>query len=107
MRKASHVVSMMNEKTGSTTQYKACNRHRYLLGGTPNMSPQQLPTDQLKKAEASATLAKELIKQAMQECVSNQQVAEEALKQASTEVGQCQTMLSQAQSLFQPQAPTK
>jgi hypothetical protein len=65
----------------------------------------QMTTDSLKKAEASATLAKELITQAMKECVSNQTVAEEALKQASSEIMQCQTTITQIQSSFLPQAP--
>jgi len=71
------------------------------------MANQSMNTEQLKQAEACATMAKKLISQAMQECISNQAVAQEALKQAATEVAQCQTMISQIQSSFQTQSASK
>ncbi|MEJ8543808.1 hypothetical protein [Brevibacillus borstelensis] len=64
----------------------------------------QINTDQLKKAEVSATLAKTLITQAIEQSAANPQLAEEALKQASTEIAQAQTMVSQVQSTIQTQS---
>ncbi|MGE5703450.1 MAG: hypothetical protein ACM32O_13040 [Clostridia bacterium] len=59
--------------------------------------PQQIDASKLKKAEASATLAKNMITQAIEQSSANPLLAEEALKQASTEISQVQTMISQAQ----------
>ncbi|UOF90040.1 hypothetical protein LSG31_19575 [Fodinisporobacter ferrooxydans] len=66
--------------------------------------PQQINTDQLKQAEAAITLAKELVSQAIQQSASNQQVAQEALKQCSNEIAQAQTTISQVQSAMQTQS---
>jgi hypothetical protein len=66
--------------------------------------PAQINTDQLKKAEASATLAKNMITQAIEQSAANPQLAEEALKQASQEIAQAQTMISQVQSALQTQS---
>ncbi|BAU28693.1 hypothetical protein DFP93_10572 [Aneurinibacillus soli] len=65
---------------------------------------QQIDTNQLKKAEASVTLAKNLITQAIEQSSANQLVAEEALKQAATEIAQAQTSVSQVQSAVQTQS---
>lgn len=67
----------------------------------------QINTDQLKKAEASAALAKNLITQAIEQSAANPQLCEEALKQASTEIAQAQTAVSQVQSAFQAQQQTQ
>ncbi|MGG1658386.1 hypothetical protein [Brevibacillus sp. NRS-1366] len=65
--------------------------------------PSQINTDSLKKAEVSATLAKSMITQAIEQSAANPQLAEEALKQASQEIAQAQTMVSQVQSSIQTQ----
>lgn len=65
--------------------------------------PSQINTDSLKKAEVSATLAKTMITQAIEQSAANPQLAEEALKTASTEIAQAQTMISQVQSTIQSQ----
>lgn len=62
---------------------------------------QHIDTNQLKKAEASATLAKSLIGQAIEQSAANTLLCEEALKQASAEIAQTQTMISQVQSSMQ------
>ncbi|RKN77050.1 hypothetical protein [Paenibacillus ginsengarvi] len=65
--------------------------------------PQQVDTNQLKKAEAMTTLAKELITQAIEKSAADPMLCEEALKQASIEIAQAQTMVSQVQSSLQSQ----
>ncbi|WP_103106596.1 hypothetical protein [Brevibacillus reuszeri] len=65
--------------------------------------PSQINTDSLKKAEVSATLAKSMITQAIEQSAANPQLAEEALKTASQEIAQAQTMVSQVQSTIQTQ----
>ncbi|KQL45722.1 hypothetical protein AN963_11755 [Brevibacillus choshinensis] len=65
--------------------------------------PSQINTDSLKKAEVSTELAKSMISQAIQQSAANPQLAEEALKQASQEIAQAQTMVSQVQSTIQTQ----
>ncbi|AWX57675.1 MULTISPECIES: hypothetical protein [Brevibacillus] len=66
--------------------------------------PSQINTDSLKKAEVATTLAKNMITQAIEQSAANPQLAEEALKQASQEIAQAQTMVSQVQSTLQSQA---
>ncbi|GED57564.1 hypothetical protein ABE237_24245 [Brevibacillus formosus] len=66
--------------------------------------PSQINTDSLKKAEVATTLAKNMITQAIEQSAANPQLAEEALKQASQEIAQAQTMVSQVQSTLQTQA---
>ncbi|RRJ64566.1 hypothetical protein EHV15_17775 [Paenibacillus oralis] len=61
----------------------------------------QVDTNTLKKAEAAASIAKDLIVQAIEQSAANQTLCEEALKQASTEIAQAQTMVSQVQSSIQ------
>ncbi|MDF2681749.1 MAG: hypothetical protein K0R47_2939 [Brevibacillus sp.] len=65
--------------------------------------PTQINTDSLKKAEVSTALAKSMITQAIEQSAANPQMAEEALKQASQEIAQAQTMVSQVQSTIQTQ----
>ncbi|SDN69551.1 hypothetical protein SAMN04487897_104113 [Paenibacillus sp. yr247] len=62
---------------------------------------QQMDPNQLKKAEVSASLAKSLISQAIEQSAANPLLCEEALKQASAEIAQAQTMISQVQSTLQ------
>ncbi|WP_152391943.1 hypothetical protein [Paenibacillus guangzhouensis] len=62
---------------------------------------QQIDTNSLKRAEAVTSIAKDLITQAIEQSSSNQILCEEALKQASNEIKQAQTMISQVQSTFQ------
>lgn len=66
--------------------------------------PSQINTDSLKKAEVATMLAKNMITQAIEQSAANPQLAEEALKQASQEIAQAQTMVSQVQSTLQTQA---
>ncbi|HBZ80856.1 MULTISPECIES: hypothetical protein [Brevibacillus] len=69
--------------------------------------PSQINTDSLKKAEVATTLAKNMITQAIEQSAANPQLAEEALKQASQEIAQAQTMVSQVQSTLQTQAQSQ
>ena len=69
--------------------------------------PSQINTDSLKKAEVATTLAKNMITQAIEQSAANPQLAEEALKQASHEIAQAQTMVSQVQSTLQTQAQSQ
>lgn len=62
---------------------------------------QQIDPNLLKKAEVSATLAKSLISQAIEQSAADPLLCEEVLKQASAEVAQAQTMISQVQSSIQ------
>lgn len=63
--------------------------------------PQPIDTDQLKKAAAAVSLSKGLITQAIEQSAADQLQCEEALKQASTEIAQAQTLVSQVQSSLQ------
>ncbi|MFE5318080.1 hypothetical protein ACFQ88_05130 [Paenibacillus sp. NPDC056579] len=65
------------------------------------MTQQQVDVNSLKKAEAIASLAKDCITQAIEQSSANQILCEEALKQASNEIAQAQTLISQVQSSFQ------
>ena len=67
------------------------------------MAP-QIDANQLKKAEAALAIGKGLITTAIQQSASDQLQCEEALKQASAEIAQAQTLISQAQSPLQSQA---
>ncbi|MNW41795.1 hypothetical protein D3C74_189470 [compost metagenome] len=64
----------------------------------------QIDTNTLKKAEASTTIAKDMITQAIEQSASNQTLCEEALKQASNEITQAQSMVKQVQSSLQAAA---
>ncbi|MNP72734.1 hypothetical protein D3C76_1693430 [compost metagenome] len=64
----------------------------------------QVDTNSLKKAEASTTIAKDMITQAIEQSASNQTLCEEALKQASNEITQAQSMVKQVQSSLQAAA---
>ncbi|HEK9103582.1 hypothetical protein KFD70_27905 [Bacillus pfraonensis] len=66
--------------------------------------PQQIDTNQLKKAQAAVSLSKGLITQAIEQSAADQLLCEEALKQASTEIAQAQTLISQVQSSLQTQS---
>ncbi|MBO1579374.1 MULTISPECIES: hypothetical protein [Bacillus] len=66
--------------------------------------PQQIDTNQLKKAQAAVSLSKGLITQAIEQSAADQLICEEALKQASTEIAQAQTLVSQVQSSLQTQS---
>ena len=63
----------------------------------------QIDTNKLKQAEAAASLAKDSITSAIEQSASNTILASEALKQASTEIAQIQTWISQVQSELQAQ----
>lgn len=65
------------------------------------MAQQQIDANTLKKAEAAASLAKEMITQAIQQSAANPMVSEEAIKQAANEIAQAQTAISQVQSAIQ------
>ncbi|WP_019121546.1 hypothetical protein [Brevibacillus massiliensis] len=64
---------------------------------------QQMDINTLKKAEAAAAVAKEMITQAITQSAANTMQAEEALRQASNEIAQVQMMVSQVQSAMQAQ----
>ncbi|MBB6446687.1 hypothetical protein [Bacillus benzoevorans] len=66
------------------------------------MTP-QIDTNQLKRAEAAMALGKGLITTAIQQSAADQLQCEEALKQASAEIAQAQTLISQVQSSLQTQ----
>ncbi|MDM5155920.1 hypothetical protein QUF88_19610 [Bacillus sp. DX1.1] len=66
--------------------------------------PQQIDINQLKKAQAAVSLSKGLITQAIEQSAADQVLCEEALKQASTEIAQAQTFVSQVQSSLQTQS---
>lgn len=66
------------------------------------MAP-QIDTNQLKRAEAAMALGKGLITTAIQQSAADQLQCEEALKQASAEIAQAQTLISQVQSSLQTQ----
>ncbi|TMV42747.1 hypothetical protein FE783_36955 [Paenibacillus mesophilus] len=61
----------------------------------------QIDTNTLKRAEANASIAKDLIVQAIEQSAANPTLCEEALKQAAHEIAQAQTMVSQVQSAIQ------
>ncbi|MCY8235384.1 hypothetical protein [Priestia endophytica] len=66
--------------------------------------PQQMDTNQLKKAAAAVSISKGLITQAIEQSAADQVQCEEALKQAASEIAQAQTLVSQAQSSLQAQS---
>lgn len=71
------------------------------------MPQQQIDANQLKQAEAATTLAKELITQAIEKSAADPTLCAEALKQASNEISQAQTMVTQVQSTLQTQQAQK
>ena len=64
---------------------------------------QQMDTSKLKIAEVATSLAKDMITQAIEQSAANPLLAQEALKQASNEIAQAQTNISQVQSAMQTQ----
>ena len=64
----------------------------------------QIDTNKLKQAEAISSIVKDMISSAIEQSAANPTLASEALKQASSEVAQVQTLISQAQSLNQTQS---
>lgn len=64
----------------------------------------QIDTNKLKQAEAASSLAKDAITQAIEQSSANAVLAGEALKQASNEIAQAQTLISQVQSQLQMQS---
>ena len=66
------------------------------------MSP-EINTNQLKKAEAVLAIGKGLITTAIQHSAADQLQCEEAIKKASAEIDQAQTLICLAQSSSQPQ----
>jgi hypothetical protein len=64
----------------------------------------QIDTNKLKQAEAVSSIVKDMISSAIEQSAANPTLASEALKQASSEVAQVQTLISQAQSLNQTQS---
>ncbi|WP_227935409.1 hypothetical protein [Alkalihalobacillus deserti] len=64
----------------------------------------QIDTNKLKQAEAAASITKDMIAQAIEQSAANSTLASEALKQASFEVAQIQTWISQVQSELQTQS---
>ncbi|HHY74975.1 MAG TPA: hypothetical protein GX497_17440 [Bacillus bacterium] len=63
----------------------------------------QVDTNKLKQAEAASSLAKDSITQAIEQSAANTVLCAEALKQASNEIAQAQTLISQVQSQIQTQ----
>lgn len=64
----------------------------------------QIDTNKLKQAEAASSIAKDMITSAIEQSAANTTLALESLKQASAEVAQAQTLISQVQSQLQTQA---
>lgn len=64
----------------------------------------QIDTEKLKQAEALSSIVKDMITSAIEQSAANTILASEALKQASSEVAQVQTLISQVQSQLQTQA---
>lgn len=64
----------------------------------------QIDTNKLKQAEAAASIVKDMITSAIEQSAANTTLASEALKQASGEVAQIQTLISQVQSQLQTQS---
>ncbi|MBB5173652.1 hypothetical protein [Texcoconibacillus texcoconensis] len=64
---------------------------------------QQVDTNSLKKAEAASAVAKDALTQAIEQSAADPTRAEEALKQASQELLQCQGLVSQVQNGMQEQ----
>lgn len=62
---------------------------------------QQIDTNILKQAEASTSLAKDMLTVAIEQSAANQTLCEEALKSAATEITQAQTAISQVQTALQ------
>jgi ribosomal protein L17 len=58
----------------------------------------QIDTNKLKQAEAASSIVKDMITSAIEQSAANTTLASEALKQASNEVAQIQTLISQVQS---------
>ncbi|OZI11067.1 hypothetical protein CEW92_13745 [Bacillaceae bacterium SAS-127] len=73
------------------------------------MTQQQSPIDinQLKQAKANVTLTQELLTQAIEKSSSDEILAQEALKQAASEIAQAQTAVSQVQSAMLTQSNSK
>ncbi|MGM7635096.1 hypothetical protein [Bacillus sp. Hm123] len=67
----------------------------------------QIDINQLKQAKANAALTQELLTQAIEKSSSDEILAQEALKQAATEIAQAQTTISQVQSALLTQANSK
>lgn len=67
----------------------------------------QIDTNKLKQAEAASSITKDMIASAIEQSAANPTLASEALKQASNEVAQIQTLISQVQSQFQTQSPSE
>jgi hypothetical protein len=57
-----------------------------------------IDVNQLNQAKANVTLTQDLLKQAIEKSSSDPTLAEEAIKQAVTEIAQAQTAVSQVQS---------
>jgi len=53
----------------------------------------QIDTNKLKQAEAVTSIVKDMITSAIEQSAANTTLASEALKQASTEVAQVQTLI--------------
>lgn len=63
----------------------------------------QVDVNKLKQAEAVTTLVKDSITKAIEQSAANTDICSEALKQASNEIAQAQTLISQVQSQLQTQ----
>ncbi|MCH6269209.1 MULTISPECIES: hypothetical protein [Neobacillus] len=63
----------------------------------------QVDTNKLKQAEAASSIVKDMITSAIEQSAANTTLCLEALKQASSEVAQIQTLISQVQSQMQTQ----
>lgn len=61
----------------------------------------QIDANTLKKTEVATSLAKDMITQAIEQSAANPMLCQEALKQASNEIAQAQTAISQYQSSVQ------
>ncbi|MGE8206454.1 hypothetical protein ACQKP0_18250 [Heyndrickxia sp. NPDC080065] len=64
------------------------------------MPQQQIDVNQLNQAKANVTLTQSLLSQAIEKSSSDPTLAMEAIKQATNEIAQAQTAVSQVQSAF-------
>ncbi|MCH1627282.1 hypothetical protein [Fredinandcohnia quinoae] len=64
----------------------------------------QIDVNKLKQAEATSSIAKDLITQAIEQSAANQVLAQEALKKASEEIAQTLSLVSQVETTLKAQS---
>ncbi|MET3699672.1 hypothetical protein SAMN05877753_112145 [Bacillus oleivorans] len=64
----------------------------------------QIDTNKLKQAEAASAIVKDMITSAIEQSAANPTLCGEALKTASDEISQIQTLISDVQTQLQSQS---